>query len=233
MKTAIKFYSAIWATTLALFNVITFVTPHEIDGQSKFTPLFFVAYGLITLFFIAQLVITIMATRANKLTLLFYNISLVQVSFVALGVMLVVGGICMAFPHMLLWVGVIACFVALAVNIVAYAKVAIPVAIISEVDEKVKRQTNYIRMLSADADALASSARGKAYESEVKQVYEAIRYSDPMSIPELEALEEKIANQFELFKNAVKTGESDNVYSLKEGLLSLIAERNAKVKALK
>ena len=44
MKKKFGIYSVIWAICLAIFNVITFVSPNEIGGVSKFTSSFWVGY---------------------------------------------------------------------------------------------------------------------------------------------------------------------------------------------
>ena len=44
MKKSFKIYSLIWAICIAVFNVITFVTPNEIGGVSKFSGSFWVGY---------------------------------------------------------------------------------------------------------------------------------------------------------------------------------------------
>ena len=48
MKKSFKIYSLIWAICVAVFNVITFVTPNEIGGVSKFSGSFWVGYIFIT-----------------------------------------------------------------------------------------------------------------------------------------------------------------------------------------
>lgn len=42
MKKTFKFYAIIWVICLALFNVISFVTPDEIAGISKFSGSFWI-----------------------------------------------------------------------------------------------------------------------------------------------------------------------------------------------
>ena len=54
MKKSLKFYAIVWALCLAVFNVITFVTPNEIGGVSKFCGSFWGGYIFITVAFIGQ-----------------------------------------------------------------------------------------------------------------------------------------------------------------------------------
>lgn len=69
--------------------------------------------------------------------------------------------------------------------------------------------------------------------SEVKKVYEAVRYSDPMSNAVLVEVEEKIQNGFSDFENAVVSEDFELASSTADELLSLIDIRNKKCKELK
>lgn len=63
-------------------------------------------------------------------------------------------------------------------------------------------------------------------------MYEAVRYSDPVSNPLLSGIESDISVKFSAFSDSVKNS-ADNSRQLAEELCRLISERNAKVKALK
>ena len=78
MKKTFNYYSICWLISLAVFNVIAFVTPNEIAGISKFTGAFWVGYIFITLAFIGQLGCAYNAFKAENLKKLFYNIPLIS-----------------------------------------------------------------------------------------------------------------------------------------------------------
>lgn len=71
MKKTFSYYSICWLIALAVFNVITFVTPNEIAGVSKFTGAFWTGYIFITLAFIGQLGCAYKAFKAENLKKLF------------------------------------------------------------------------------------------------------------------------------------------------------------------
>ena len=98
MKKSIGVYSVIWAICLAVFNVITFVTPNEIGGVSKFTASFWVGYVFITVAFIGQLVCAFFALKAENVKKMFYRIPMISISYTGLILMLIAGGIFMAIP---------------------------------------------------------------------------------------------------------------------------------------
>ena len=66
---------------------------------------------------------------------------------------------------------------------------------------------------------------------EATKVYEAIRYSDPMSNDALASLESEITIKFKAFENAVVSGIA--CAETANELLILVEERNKKVKVLK
>ena len=66
MKKVFKFYSAIWAVLLALFNVISFVSVSW-AGIEKYTPSFWIGYIFITIAFIGQIICTYFALYDNDI----------------------------------------------------------------------------------------------------------------------------------------------------------------------
>lgn len=232
MKKNFKYYLVIWAALLAVFNVICFVTPNEVAGMSKFGAAFWVGYVFITAAFIGQLVCAFFALNASDKTKVFYNIPLVRISFIGLILTIIFGALCMAIPDLPEWVGIIACAVVTLFVFLALLKARAAAEIVSDKDEKVKAQTSFIKSLTADAEILLARASGENAKSACKKVYEAARYSDPVSLSALSEIEKSITLKFAEFSAAVN-GNSENVSALAEELVILIGERNTKCKALK
>lgn len=233
MKKTFGAYIIGWFAALGLFNVITFVTPNEINGVSKFDTLFWVAYAFITLFFIGQLACAYFAFHADSLQKTFYNISLYKISVSALSSILVVGGLCMAVIQIPEWIGIIACSLVLAINIIAVVQATIAISAVSDIDKKIKIKTLYIKMLTAEAQALMAKTDDEQMLAIVQKVFEAIRYSDPVSDSALCAVEDKISDTFKEFSAAVEANNIEAAQSSSKTLLSLIRERNMRCKILK
>lgn len=233
MKKTFKFYSLCWLISLALFNVITFVTPNEMAGMSKFGGAFWVGYIFITIAFVGQLACAFFAFRPNSLQKVFYNIPLISISYSGLVIMLIAGTACMAIPNLPNWIGIIICFAILAFNAIAVIKAAFAANVVSEIDNKIKTQTQFIKLLTADAEHLVSNCKTAELKTEAKKVYEAIRYSDPMSNGALSDVEVQIQSEFAFFAQAVKSEDLELAKSVGEGLLTLINSRNKKCKTLK
>ena len=170
MKKRIATYSIIWAICLAIFNVIAFVTPNEVDGVSKLTPSFWVGYVFITVAFIGQLTCSIIALKQKSLKKLFYKISLILLSYSGLIAMLVVGGIVMLIRDIPVWGGIIVCFIILAINTISVIKANTAADAVSDVDEKVRKQTAFMKNLTAEAESLMLSAGSDKLKAEAKKM---------------------------------------------------------------
>jgi len=233
MKKSFKIYAISWAILLALFNVICFVTPGEAAGMSKFGGAFWAGYIFITIAFIGQLVSAFMAFKAENLQKLFYNLPLITISYTGLILTLVFGAICMAIPNLPNWVGIIVCLLILAFTAIAVIKASAAADIVANVDEKVKAQTIFIKSLTVDAGNLLARATTPEAKEACKKVYEAVRYSDPMSNEALKVVEAQITVKFSELAAAVGSDETDKVKAAADELMILVADRNNKCKSLK
>ena len=225
MKKRFNKYIVAWAVLLALFNVIAFVSVGW-AGQEKYTSSFWIGYVFITVMFIGQLICSYMAFKADSAKKLFYNISLIRTSYIGLIVSFLVGGLCMLISPLPYWVGVIVCAIVLVVNVLSIVKATAAIDEIERIESKVKTQTFFIKSLTVDADTLMASAKSEAVKAECRKVYEAIRYSDPMSNEALAAVESQITLKFAELTEAVKSDNEEMVFNISIELLTLISHRN-------
>lgn len=159
MKKNFKLYLCIWAIFLVIFNLVTFLTPNEVVGLNKFDGAFWVGYIFITLAFIGQLVTAYFAFKEENMQKLFYKISLMRVSFIGLILTLVFGVACMAIPNVPNWLGIILCFAVLGFSTIAVLKAEIAIEEVIKIDEKIKTQTAFIKLLTVDAESLMLKIR--------------------------------------------------------------------------
>lgn len=232
MKKGIKFYLPCWAIAFAVFNVITFAVPITVN-VNKFTPSFWIGYAFITLMFIAQLMCSIVFFKQDNNDKRFLNIPVISLSYTALLVSIIVGAVAMAVPFVPYWVGII-----LDVLIVAFYAIAIisskaAADTIENIDNKVKTQTFFIKSLTVDAESLLPRANSDETKVIAKKVYEAIRYSDPMSNEALSSVESQITIKFNEFSNAVIEDNKPLADTLGNELIILVNDRNKKCKILK
>ncbi len=233
MKKGFKSYLICWAILLALFNLICFVTPAEWYGFNKFGGAFWAGYVVITLAFFGQLACAYKAFQAENQKRFFYNLPLITVSYTGLILTLVLGGLCMAIPDVPNWLGAILGAVVLAFTVVAVIKASAAADIVESVDKKVTEKTAFLRVATADAEVILASAKSEETKAECRKVYEALRYSDPMSNEALSVTEAKITVKLDELKAAAAADDAEKTKTAAEDLMLLIKERNTKCKALK
>lgn len=233
MKKGFQRYTAAWAALLILFNLICFVTPAEWYGFNKFGGSFWAGYVVIMLAFLGQLACAYKAFRAENTKKLFYNLPLITVSYTGLILTLVFGGACMAVPDLPNWLGAILGAVVLAFTAVAVIKASAAADIVESVDKKVTEKTAFLRVATADAEVILASAKSEETKAECRKVYEALRYSDPMSNEALSVTEAKITVKLGELKAAAAADDAEKTKTAAEDLMLLIKERNTKCKALK
>lgn len=232
MKKVFKQYALSWAVSFILFNVICFVTPSKVAEYNKFDATFWTSYIFIIAAFIGHLACAYYAFNTNDKTKFFYNIPIIRIGYSGLVLTLIFGVLCMAIPNLPSWVGIIVCFIVLAFTLFSLIKAEAASNVVFDIDSKVKTQTQFIKFITVDAENLISSATTPENRKYCKNVYEAFRYSDPMSNEALIDVENKISSKFDEFSNAVKNND-DCIKTISDELLLLINERNKKSKLLK
>ena len=233
MNKAFKNYGLIWAIAFVVFNVICFVIPGDVLGMDKFGGAFWSGYVFISLAFVGQLACAYLAFQGDTVQKMFYNIPLISISYTGLIIMLVAGGAVMLIPDLPNWVGIIVCLLVLAFTAMAVIKAKFAAEVVGQIDEKIKAQTFFIKSLTVDVDCLAAKAKSPEAKAECEKLYEAVRYSDPMSNAALADIEGQITIKFAAFSQGV---DADDIKTIKERgaeLAILINERNKKCKLLK
>lgn len=233
MKKAFKNFAIMWLFMLILFNCVAFIIPADVFGGEKYTSSFWVGYLYITLAFFAELGCGYMAFKAENLTKMFYNIPLITISYSGLVVLTILGIIIMFVPGFPYWAGILICLAVLAINGVSLAKADLNAEAVENIDKKVSVQTQFVKLTTATAENILARATSDETKVECKKVYEAIRYSDPMSFSELAMDENQISMKIGEFASAVGEDNIEKVKSIANELVILINDRNNKCKALK
>ena len=140
--------------------------------------------------------------------------------------MLVLGGLLMLIPNCPAWIAAVVCVAVAAFTAVAIVKADWAGEAVSVVREKTKVQTQFIKLLTVDAETLLSKTKNlnDKDKAAVQKVYEALRYSDPMSSESLGEIEIELAEKFKSFETAVNTEMDVTVAA--ESLLETLEKRN-------
>lgn len=233
MKKYFTVYGICWAIALVVFNVITFVSAANTIGISNAGAGFWVGYVFITIVFVANLVCSFLFFKEENIDKIFLKLPIIYIAYIALIVSLIAGAIAMAILVIPYWVGIVVDVMILAVYAIAIVQVNTAADVVSEIDDRVKAQTFFIKSLTADAQTLMSFAQSDDVQTECKKVYESIRYSDPMSNDALAQIDNQIQNEFYVFSGAVKDGDTELVKSSADRIVTLVHERNNNCKLLK
>ena len=234
MKKAFRFYLIAWAILFVIFNVVVIVLPKEttIAGvtYTKLGGLSWITLILFELCFVGHLICTWIALKQNKLSGTFYRLPLIRLSYACIIVTTVIGCVMMAVPNLPDWIPLIVALIIMALYAVAVLKAAAAAEIVEQIDEKVKVQTAFIKTLTVDAQTLLSRAKSEPVKNACKKVFEAVRYSDPMTSGALTDVENRIKTEFNAFTDAVISDNADAATASADELLTLIKERNGRCK---
>lgn len=231
MKKNNKNYIVVWVVLVLMFNIIVFITPNEVAGVSKFHGSFWVGYIFITLTFVAQLLVTLYSLKGNA-EKTFYNIPLISVSFVTTIIMLVIGTVCMAVQVIPVWLGVILCAIVLATAIIIGMQAKATADVVGGIDEKVKNKTFFMKSLRVDVESLQARAENSEIADELKKVWDAVRYSNPVSAEALSGIEAQITIKFADLADAVEKSDIQSVKKASKELQILINDREKKSRLL-
>ena len=233
MKKNFKFYIIIWAILLVLYNLTVFLVRPVIPGYIiNYDARFWISWGVIIATFIGQLFCAKVAFDSKNNEKLFLNIPLIAQSYTALVVATIAGSALMLIPDCPAWVAAVVCAAVFGFGAISVIKAKAAADIVSDTDDKIKTQTLFIKSLTVDAEGLISRAKSEAVKAECKKVYEAIRYSDPMSSDALTGIESQITLKFNEFSNAVTSG-TENIETLANEVVILVGDRNKKCILLK
>lgn len=233
MRKTIRNYVIIWAVLVALFNSVVFVTPSEAGGLSKFGGAFWVGYVVIMLAFLSQLICTLTALKSETKDKLFLHLPLIKISYSTLVVSIIIGTLCMAIPNLPNWIGIVVCALIFAFNAIAAVKATTAADLVSDLQDKVARKTLFIKELTVRAEGLMTGAKSAETKTAAKKVYEAARYSDPMSDSALAGLENQISDKMEEFAAFVKADNAVGAEKAAQEVVAAINARNQRCKALK
>ena len=234
MKKMFKFYLVAWAIMFVLFNIAVIALPREFTilgvTYEKFGGVSWVTLIVLELCFLLHLALTAVALRQKRLSGTFYRLPLIRLSYGCVIVTTIVAVVAM-LAFLPSWIPLALALLILAVYAFAILKAVVAAELVESVDEKTRAKTSFIRNLTVDADSLLARAKSEPVKAACKKVFEALRYSDPVSAYGLVDVEERIKAEFDALTDAVIADDPKAVSASADELLTLIAERNKKSKA--
>lgn len=222
-----KTYLVIWAIGLAMFNLVAFLL-----GDGSFDESFFLGYIFITLAYILQLGVGYFTFKEENLSKVFLSIPTVKFSFGSM-ILTVVVSIFVMIADLPIEVGAILCFCSFGIGAIATLLAQSAADIVGGIDDQIKTQTFFIKALTIDMNTLVAQSPSPEVRAEVNKVYEAVRYSDPMSNAALAPSEAQITIKFNQLSQAVLANDIMAVRAFANDMLILVQDRNNKCRFLK
>ena len=233
MKKGFKSYLIVWAILLVLFNAILLLVRPIIPGYVvSYDTRFWVVWAFVIAAFVGNLLCANFAFKSENAEKFFYSVPLISISYTGVILTLVFGAGLLLIPDCPAWIAAVVCLAILAFNAIALVKAAAAADAVETVGKKIKAQTLFIKSLTVDAENLLSRAQSEEAKNACKKVFEAVRYSDPMSNDALAGVESQITLKFSAFSDAV-TGGAENIAAIADELVVLVGDRNKKCKLLK
>ena len=227
-KNKISFMAIIFILVV-VYNVVVFVIPFYRGGG------FWIGYGFAMLAMFLTLGMGLFVLDQKELKSKFYGMPLIILIWIYLIIQLVLSLVEMGlgFIPAMFQIGLVLNTVLLGACLLGLIAVNATKDTIERTDEVIKEKVFYIKSLQADIEGLVDKAEDESVKKGLKELAETIRYSDPMSNPQLAVIENKIEVKAAVLGEAVKGTDVNAMKELCAELQQLFAERNRKCKVLK
>lgn len=227
MTKTFKVYLIIWAICFAMFNIITFVSPLRINIISGN---FWTGYLFILIAFVGQLACSYIAFKEENIRKMFYNTSLVVISYICFIALLISASLCLINPIMPMPIGTVICMLVSGIFAVLVIVTCFVIKVVSEMDDEINAKTFAMKSLTANAEHLINKASSEELKQICEKVYESFRYSNTMSDNSVKDINEQIQREFISFENAVNESDLEIVENISKELITLINKRNLQCK---
>lgn len=221
----------IYAIVFVLFSIVYFISPFEKSSVSWITCVFS------WLAIVASYKITIYAFgKGEDLRSKVYGVPVFRLGVFYLAVQM---GLCVGFSvvgaliDVAVWIAIL--FEAVLVALVAIGVIVSDNArdIISEVEQSAQVNTRPITYFKLDVEDLVSSCGDADTKKLLEKLAEDIRYSDPVSKPELYDIERSMVEQVGVIESALKQEDYQKVAEEIQMLSNTLESRNRRCKAVK
>jgi hypothetical protein len=209
----------------ALYNLAVFIIPFERGSN------FWAAYASTMLAMIVATATGLYAVGRGSAQSRFYGASLMILVLGYFSIQMAVGLLPMMLPAIPLFITILASAGLLGSFIILLMGAGITKNVVEDAGAKTKAKTFFIKSLQIDIEGLAARAADANAKAALKKLTEAIRFSDPMSNPQLADAENDIMAKATILTNSLD--DTSKIPALCEELRRMLEERNRKCKLLK
>ena len=218
---------------LVMFNVIAFAVPFTKCAA------FWMSYAFGLLAIVLFLGCCIYCDKSNEeLRSKFYSWPIVRVAF-TYGIIQVIASIVVmgiaTIPNCIIpgWIIIVLYVLMLCIAVIGLIAADSAKEIVETIDEKIHEKVIYLRNLVVDVDGMMDTAEDAQLKKQLKELRDAIKYSNPMTNDQLYPLENRIAGECAELGELVERQNVENAMAKCNTLIKLLAERDRKSKLLK
>lgn len=252
-RTEFKSYLIIWVLAVIVINILAFIMKKNIidnrlmgdivtfsDGthghKQIFKPEFLnllYSYIFVMLAFIGQLICTKIFLSQETLKKTFYNYPIFKISLQGLVLTFIFAMVFCIVPSFSPVISFVLFLITLLFTVSKCILAKTAANMVNAKDENIAMKTQYIKILKGETDSLFSRTKDMKEKNLVKAVVDAVKYSDPVSIPELIDIEKDLVAKFEDIKSNINKDSFDTLKSACDEFINVLNDRNAKIKSLK
>lgn len=229
MKKSVIRWAVILAAVLVTYHVVIFALP-----VSK-TPVFWVSYAF-TLLAMAVQVYVIRAAfyQGEGIKSKFYGFPIAKIGVSYLALQLLLSLVFMAVGTFTpVWIPSIIYAISLCVVVIGLVAADATRDEVERQDAKLKKQISNMRTLQVRVEAMISLVQDSGTVQALQKFAEALRFSDPVSIPALQEIESKLTISIDELQRAVQSNDPEIILSEIQKAKGILAERNRVCKITK
>ncbi len=201
MKKLFRYYVASWIVLCLLCNAVVLLVWGNTIGLPLLPAGFWIAFALVDLSFVGQLVCVWFAFQKGNEEL-FARLPLVQESYRNLWLATGVGALVMAIPSLKPWMATVIALVLLALELRTVLKSLAAAALMETKAGDIRQTTAFVKTMTNRAFAILQNAQGDEEKQVAQEVYDTFRYSDPVSSGHTKAIEQAVEEAFESYQAA-------------------------------
>ena len=225
MKKGILYYLAAWIIAAVSFTAVFFI----VGSKSPFG-YYWTGYLAAMLFLLIHLVTGLMVMSRKSARQMVYHAPMMKYSYSGLVLSLSASLYFITKPYLPSWLGIIAQVIIAAITIILALGSKAGADIITAQDRKTTEQTSFMLLMTNRAELLMKQESDPELKREYKKIYEALKFSDPMSVPEVRNTEKKIEELFYTLESIQDKSEREELI---KKLTDAIKERNSTVSYMK
>ena len=216
-----------------VFSICYFVIPYHHYNSMTFG----LVYVFTALGFIVQIYpIVVTFVKSDKLKSKFYSMPLIGVGIIYLVLQILLAVIMCILNSMMpvdTWIPILVSIILLAFVAIGFIGAETYKEEVEKIEQIVEINTVFIDDLKANSKSFYTYFSYEPLKNKVKKLHELILYSDPVSSPDLELIEDEISRKFTKLQGLYLKNDYDNLEYAIDELTSLMIDRNNLCKSKK